>query len=856
MQLSRFVILVAAAAVGLGLRVEDAGRWDWQRQTFGDVTDVSFSSKRVYVGGEGVVGAVGKTGNIIWRRQVKGTVGWVKKVFGAVVVVGQTGWVQVFSEDVGMLLWDAELPVDESTTVLGISGETGEEWPSIITSTPTAVTAYPIHIDNADVKFGTPTTMPYQAAPVTQTVANSVLYTLSSTGQLHELQISNGKWMPPKQTPFTGPNAAFTYSDTAGVFIYADGKCYDNGDVFETNDITSCTPGRKGPGAEPTQRGFVEKFWAVNGKMVVKYQTGDLEFFTDGVTTWLREDGLGKVTQVLAYDLPSDTTDDAEVSDAVEFAHLITHQIDSIKNFIADLPKLTQDAMDLIMGPKTTQKAPQEEASSRENTFGLQKTLILYSERAVYSLDTRTGATNWQIAASGLGKEKTAIVKKVFVMLATHVQHSHPKIYVWVRSEAEDLVVEVSPETGVVTVVEGLKVHAGVIFKSENYLVHGYPALIVVGPTNKAMVFPRNAEKSPAFDTGSMRYHTFAKGDGVAKGFTIAEDLSVKQIWATSVLSAAEELVITSSLENYNPYSYITTDVIYVHGNHSTGKNEVLNKYVNPNAFVVITAVPQKNQGDSDASETSTKRDGYLVLYLIDGVTGSVLTSMVQPNAAGHVSLVAYEHMYFYTFLNTKRRRYQLGVWSLFKDTDLYKGMTSESTTSLKYIAQAAVGLPENTYSSFEEAPPVLIPSAFTFPGAVKTLAVTVSEKGVATKQLLASLATDEIVTIDIQKHIIANTQQGNTLISWLPTSHMNYNSTLHGITSMNTFPTKLESTCLVIGFGTDVFFSRTTSGKPFDMLPEDFEYTLLSLLTILVLVTTVVLWMLSKRETLVAQWA
>ena len=134
-------------------------------------------------------------------------------------------------------------------------------------------------------------------------------------------------------------------------------------------------------------------------------------------------------------------------------------------------------------------------------------------------------------------------------------------------------------------------------------------------------------------------------------------------------------------------------------------------------------------------------------------------------------------------------------------------------------------------------------------------MGTTVSEKGVASKQLLAALSTDEIVSIDIAKHLEANSQQSVSSLSWLPTQVVSYNESVVGAEHITTFPSKLESTCLVITYGYDMFFHRVTSGKPFDMLNEDFAYIPLFLTIASITILTFVVAMFEKRKTLQTQW-
>lgn len=69
------------------------------------------------------------------------------------------------------------------------------------------------------------------------------------------------------------------------------------------------------------------------------------------------------------------------------------------------------------------------------------------------------------------------------------------------------------------------------------------------------------------------------------------------------------------------------------------------------------------------------------------------------------------------------------------------------------------------------------------------------------------------------------------------------------------TIPASLESTSLVFVYGVDLFYTRTAPSRTYDSLTEDFNYALL-LITILALVVAIgVTWMLAEQKELKEKW-
>ena len=68
--------------------------------------------------------------------------------------------------------------------------------------------------------------------------------------------------------------------------------------------------------------------------------------------------------------------------------------------------------------------------------------------------------------------------------------------------------------------------------------------------------------------------------------------------------------------------------------------------------------------------------------------------------------------------------------------------------------------------------------------------------------------------------------------------------------------PALLESTQLLVAHGLDLFHTRLTPSRSFDMVPDDFPYAVLVLMLVGMAAATAVLSRLSQRATVKAKWA
>lgn len=68
--------------------------------------------------------------------------------------------------------------------------------------------------------------------------------------------------------------------------------------------------------------------------------------------------------------------------------------------------------------------------------------------------------------------------------------------------------------------------------------------------------------------------------------------------------------------------------------------------------------------------------------------------------------------------------------------------------------------------------------------------------------------------------------------------------------------PANLESTTLTLSFGLDLFFARVQPSKTFDLLPDDFPFAMLVIVTVALLVGAFVLKRMEDNSAVKRKWA
>ena len=93
-------------------------------------------------------------------------------------------------------------------------------------------------------------------------------------------------------------------------------------------------------------------------------------------------------------------------------------------------------------------------------------------------------------------------------------------------------------------------------------------------------------------------------------------------------------------------------------------------------------------------------------------------------------------------------------------------------------------------------------------------------------------------------------------LIIQVPYLIISYNQTLEAVTSVVSVPTALESQSLVLAFGgPDLFFTRTSPSKGFDLLPDSFSRVLVLIVTAGLVILLFVIQRMGSTKALKNSW-
>lgn len=351
--------------------------------------------------------------------------------------------------------------------------------------------------------------------------------------------------------------------------------------------------------------------------------------------------------------------------------------------------------------------------------------------------------------------------------------------------------------------------------------------LVLLDNNNVVHVIP----ESSASLVNDLYMFTADRNTGVIAGFAIQYDknrLQAVPTWKVHLGSQGNQQKILT-IASKNPIEHV----------HSQGRvladRSVLYKYLNPNLVAVVT------QGPDPIHKY------ILNVHTLDVVSGAIIFSMSHRRAQGPVQIVHSENWLTYTFYNEKVRRYEVAA------VELYEGKTQANST---------------VWSSLGSPPlPLVERQIYIIPAQVATMKETITEKGIANKHVLFGLTSGNIIEMPWAlldpRRPSTNPEKAREdgIIPYMPElplqqeSMINYNQTVQRLRGIHAAPSGLESTCLVIAYGLDLFVTRVAPSRTFDLLKEDFDYFLITVVLLGLIIASYITKHLASKKIIKQAW-
>uniref|UniRef100_A0A3P9HHY8 ER membrane protein complex subunit 1 n=1 Tax=Oryzias latipes TaxID=8090 RepID=A0A3P9HHY8_ORYLA len=570
---------------------------------------------------------------------------------------------------------------------------------------------------------------------------------------------------------------------------------------------------------------FLKKDDSVGYRVMVQTKDHALTFIQQpGRVLWTREEALSDVLTMEMVDLPLTGTQ-AELEGefgkktdglmSMVFKRL-SSQLILLQAWIAHLWKLFYDARK----PRSQVKNDISMENLSRDEFNLQKMMVMVTASGkLFGIDSKTGGILWKHYLENI--PSNAGFKLMVQRTTAHFPHP-PQCTLLIKDKDTGLaslhvfnpifgkMSHVTPPALPQPILQSLMLP----FMDQDYA----KVLLLIDDQYKVSAFPSTKyvlqqlqEMAP-----TIFFFLVDSSQGRLSGYRLRTDLSTEQIWEVILPTEIQKIV---SVEGKRPNEHV----------HSQGRvmgdRSVLYKYLNPNLLAVVTESTDLHQERS-----------FVGIMLIDGVTGRIIHEAVQRKARGPVHVVHSENWVVYEYWSTKSRRNEFSV------IELYEGMELYNSTAFSSLDRPLV--------------PQVLQQSYIFPSSISTMEATLTEKGITSRHLLIGLPSGGIVSLpkmflDPRRPEMASEQsREENLIPYAPELmirtewFINYNQTISRVRGIYTAPSGLESTCLVVAYGLDIYHTRVYPSKQFDVLKDDYDYMLISSVLLALFFAT----MISKR--------
>ncbi|XP_042220933.1 ER membrane protein complex subunit 1-like [Homarus americanus] len=552
-----------------------------------------------------------------------------------------------------------------------------------------------------------------------------------------------------------------------------------------------------------------------------------LHLISSAGVVWSREEALASVIAVEAVDLPVDGANinyheqlPPRTGLVGSLVHRVRTQCTQIAHWFSSLVGST-DSFEAALH------------ALKRDELNLRKLLVVATGSGkILGVDSWNGDVVWSIYVAHLAPLQGNKLLLYSQRTSAHFP-LHPQCVVVGRHRVtgEGLLVVFNPISGTAIGDRGGVIPLGYQLTQALPMHHAdeqyLKPLMLVDTALIPHMFPSSGEKVVLEHKDTIFLHLTRPGSSVLTGYSLRFSqpgaLTLTEVWTVSLGGGP----ITGV------YGKLASEKV-----HSPGRvladRSVLYKYVNPNLAVVTT------QGYDHVNKNT------LTLYLVDTVTGAVIESVSHKKVSGPIHIIHSENWVVYTCFNDKYRRFE--VTSL----ELFEGLSQVNATA---------------FSSFggRATPPILERQAYILPIGVQATAHTTTEKGITTKFILFALQSGNVIQmskwlLDPRRPMTGGPREEG-LMPYMPELRISphemitYNHTLPRISAIHTAPTGLESACLVLVCGLDLFYTRVFPSKMFDVLKDDFDHYLIGGALLALVAAALITRKLAQKKALRQAW-
>ncbi|RIA80203.1 hypothetical protein C1645_12520 [Glomus cerebriforme] len=570
---------------------------------------------------------------------------------------------------------------------------------------------------------------------------------------------------------------------------------------------------------------------ATGYRMLVTSADGSIHFWKDHDMVWKSEESLAHTIEAEFLDLPERKLWTQEVDELAEqpeesetisplarYIRRVKTHIEQLKDFPAYLTAYVQR---FIIGDHEAELrfTDKSKFSLHRDTFGFRKLLIFVTRTKLVALDT---INKGQIIWSRYFGNDVFEFNKIFIVRSSTVKYPPLVVAIGIQRDSKGKIVTRLFRLNALTGENFIPTENEKYFPSELSLpiitkrILKLPVeepderthiIALIDEELKFHIYPNHENAVKAFiQFAPSFYFTLSDdiGEKSLKGYKVVKNnvqpFDITEVWILNFPEGESIAAIGRRPQNEKIASL----------GRVLGDRSVLYKYLNPHLVAIATL-------------STSKTPATLNIYLIDIVKGSILHHATHENVGylHPIRIAQIENSIVYHFWseNYNEKGYVAVVYELYESE--IKDQRFESPV----------------FSSFAHERPYVSAQAYMFPYGINAIGVTITKHGIATREFLFALDTDQVFGVSKRfldprrpQRVLTNEDKEEMLIPYDPAIPDNkkwvlsYHLPVAGIRQIITSPALLESTTLVLAYGLDLWFTREAPSKTFDVLSEDFS--------------------------------
>ncbi|CAH1996992.1 unnamed protein product [Acanthoscelides obtectus] len=541
---------------------------------------------------------------------------------------------------------------------------------------------------------------------------------------------------------------------------------------------------------------------------------------SDGKIMWTREEALSNIIAVEFFELPVSELDASIENEFKASSNSILSMLSHRLNTQA------KQLSTLIFG-----EHPMSSSGLVRDAFGLHKLIVVAtSVGKLFAIDTLSGSIVWSYRLPNVKPFSILGEDKILLFAQRTARYAPlPAQCILIANDkysGNGVIFQFDPITGYSQKgIEKLNYQiAQAIHLPYEDDQHLKPVLMI-SSTNEVYLYPSCA-MGEVYKYTSKLYTYLVDNTGSFKGYSF-------------IHSTKDKLKMTPSWElQLQPAKLVAVKTKHPNERvHSQGRvlpdRSVYYKYVNPNLIAVATV-----------SDDPVHKH-VLSVYLIDGVTGLILYATSHKRSRGPIHLVHSENWIVYSYFNERFRRTE------FAAAELYEGHVQSNSSVFSSFAVSLL--------------PHVQTQSYILPATPLSVTVTLTERGITNKFLLAGLSGGGVIEIPwllLQPRLNdIPCSPEESCIPYMPEiplpseAVINYNQTIGRIDGIEVAPARLESTSHILVHGIDLFYTKVAPSKTFDMLKEDFDHMMIILVLTGLVISSYLTKYLASKKALKQMW-